>query len=322
MRLFLRIIFTVVLLAGPVIGVSLWLDTQGRTATATVTGRREQITFRRDPAGTWTRQLQVEVELTPPGSGRTGALVTVDAAQFDSLQRGDRVQVRYLSCCPIFARLADRTTATVLQDVGAKLADSDWLVWLPTGALGLWVAARMGTVPVLAVGLLWLAAAVPLFFQPRLIALPAGAEATAQVQWTSLVDRTSRGTRRRQRASRSLRKLPAPYQVVQLRFLPAGRTDSVLAADAVDSGSVPGLAHLAMLRVRYDPRAPREARLVQGTRTFPEKNRYHNLVPVLFAVGVGVFMALVWRVRRRRKRAAPAAPAPWSRGMNRHATRP
>ncbi len=310
MRLFLRILFTVVLLAGPLIGASLWLDARGQIANATVIGRREQITFRRDPAGTWTRQLQIEVEFTPPGSHRTGALVTVDAAQFDSLQKGDRVQVRYLSCCPIFARLADRTTATVLRDVGAKVADWDWLVWLPTGAVALWVAARIGTVPVLAVGLVWLAAAVPLFFQPRLPVVPSGAEAMAQVQWTSLVDRTPRRAGRGRRSGRSVRrKLPAPYQVVLLRFLPAGRTDSVLAADAVDSGSVPGLAHLAMLRVRYDPRAPREARLAEGTRTFPERNRYYDLFPVLSVVGIGVFMALVWRVRRRRKSAAPAGRA-------------
>ena len=98
MRLFRRILSTVVLLAGPVIGASLWLDARGRIATATVTGRHEQITFRRDPAGSWTRQMQVDVEFTPPGSHLTGALVTVDVALFDSLQKGDRVQFRYLSC--------------------------------------------------------------------------------------------------------------------------------------------------------------------------------------------------------------------------------
>ena len=70
-----------------------------------------------------------------------------------------------------------------------------------------------------------------------------------------------------------------PYQVVQLRLVPGGATDSVLAVDEVDAGSVPSLAPGAVVRVRYQPAAPREAMLVDGTRTFRQRNRFHFLFP-------------------------------------------
>jgi hypothetical protein len=97
-----------------------------------------------------------------------------------------------------------------------------------------------------------------------------------------------------------------PYQVVQLRLAVPGRPDSVLAVDAVDSASVPGLAVGATLRVRYDQRRPRDARLSQGTRAFRERNRYHFLIPVLGVGVLGVLGAWGWRVRRR-KASPPAA---------------
>jgi hypothetical protein len=78
----------------------------------------------------------------------------------------------------------------------------------------------------------------------------------------------------------------------------------VLAVDAVDSGSVAGLEHGAVLPVRLDARSPRDARLAQGERTFMTRNRYHFLVPI---VGFGALLtlgAMGWRSRRTRAAAS------------------
>jgi hypothetical protein len=100
-------------------------------------------------------------------------------------------------------------------------------------------------------------------------------------------------------------RLNVPYDVVQLRLLPAGGTDSVLAVDEVDAASVPALAPGALVRVRHPPGAPREAMLVNATRTFRQRNRFHFLFLVLAWGAISVAAGLAWRMRGRR--AAPPA---------------
>jgi hypothetical protein len=82
-----------------------------------------------------------------------------------------------------------------------------------------------------------------------------------------------------------------------------GGRDTVLAVDAVDSGSVAGLAHGAIVPVRLDPAAPREARMAGGTRRFVEANRYHFLIPVIGFGILGTLAALTFRWRRQKRQA-------------------
>ncbi len=81
----------------------------------------------------------------------------------------------------------------------------------------------------------------------------------------------------------------------------------MLVVDAVDSGTVPGLATGASLPVRYEPDAPREARLAAGTRRFIERNRYHFLPGVIGLPALGMLTAWGFRSRRRRSSAKPDA---------------
>jgi hypothetical protein len=97
------------------------------------------------------------------------------------------------------------------------------------------------------------------------------------------------------------RRLEVPYQVVELLVPVRGGRDTVLAVDAVDSGSVNGLAHGARLPVRLDPASPRDAQLAGGTRRFLEANRYHFLIPVLGCGILGTFAGLGYRWRRRKQ---------------------
>jgi hypothetical protein len=94
-------------------------------------------------------------------------------------------------------------------------------------------------------------------------------------------------------------RLTVPYEVVQLRLVPAGSADSVLSVDEVDAASVPSLAPGEVVRVRYSAAAPREAMLVEATRTFRQRNRFHFLFLVLGWAGIGTAAGLAWRLRGR-----------------------
>jgi hypothetical protein len=68
--------------------------------------------------------------------------------------------------------------------------------------------------------------------------------------------------------------------------------------DAVDSGTVAGLAVGAVLSVRYGSGNARAARLTLGSRTFVQRNRYHYLPIVVGLPLLG--MAGAYGFRRRR----------------------
>jgi hypothetical protein len=62
-----------------------------------------------------------------------------------------------------------------------------------------------------------------------------------------------------------------PYEIVELQFVPEGRTEPVLGVDEIDSGSVPGLVKGAAVEIEYQASNPRIARINGGSRTFPRK---------------------------------------------------
>ena len=172
---------------------------------------------------------------------------------------------------------------------------------LGIGALVL--AYKIGRPMVLLVGAAWIFSAtlLPGAYAPRLA--PAGdwRPAKARVSDLHLIDdildsRRSQGVH-----------LLQPYYVVELSYLPAGARDTMIAVDAVDSGSVARLGHDSVLAIRYDPRAPRRAVLTEGTRSYPARNRpiYWFLAAVIPA-GITALLFLA----RSRRRPPTDGPAP------------
>jgi hypothetical protein len=305
-RTLLKLLFYVSLLVAPLLAASLWLDTHGETVTGSVTAKREEIHAANEPAGGWYSRRFLEVNVPRLAAAGLRASVRVDSAQYAAIQRGDSVRVRYLSCCPIFARLDGRTTREVSWEAAREFASSPVLDWVLAGVAALVIAARIATPIVVATGLTWLAAGLLFLFPARPPRVPSGVEATARVAGIVTVSESPRRTRHRSRSSSHPERLAVPYQVVQLRLVPPGATDSVLAVDEVDAGSVPSLVAGAVVKVRYQPAAPREAMLVQGTRTFRQRNRFHFLFLVLGAAGMGTAAGLTWRLRGRRRVATAA----------------
>jgi hypothetical protein len=295
-------VFYAVVTAGLMVGASLWLDRNGVPVTGRVAAKQERIAVGNEPSGEWRRYYEVAAAFELPDGGGSQATVRVRPERYDRLRIGDPIEVRYLPQLPLLARTSDRSTASVVRELAWGLAGIPILVWLTGGLLALWIAARMGTVPVIATGAAWIAAAFPLLFSPPSRDRPRPAEATAQVRSVTLVDKApGRVYHTRRRTGGFDRRLEVPYQVVQLGVPVRGGSDTVLAVDAVDSGSVAGLAHGAGLPVRLDPAAPREAQLAGGTRQFVEANRYHFLVPVIGFGILGTLAGLTYGWRRRKR---------------------
>ncbi|HEX6643072.1 MAG TPA: DUF3592 domain-containing protein [Gemmatimonadales bacterium] len=302
-------LFYAAIVALLMVGGSVWLDRSGTLVTAEVAGKRERIIVGYEPMGEWDRYYEVSAAFEWPNAGRWQASVRVPEARYDALRAGDSIEVRYLPQFPALARTSDRSTVTALAEFGARLMAIPILAWLALGIPALWIAARIGMIPVLGVSVAWAVAAWTMLFAMPSRGGARPAEAIAEVRAITLVDRApERITPSRTYSPRFDNRLEAPYQVVQLALVSDAVGDTVLAVDAVDSGSVKGLAHGARLPVRLDPATPRGAQLAGGTRRFVDANRFHFLMPVAGCVILGALMALAYGWRRSRRAGAAEQP--------------
>ena len=296
-------LFYVMVITGLMVGGSLWLDRKGLPVTGRVAAKHERIVVGHEPSGEWRRLYEVAATFELPDGGGSQATVRVRQNRYDSLRAGDPIALRYLPQFPLLARTTDRSTVGVASELAWELAGIPIVMWGVGGFLALWIAARLGTLPVLAAGAAWLAAGYSLLLRPPSREGPRPAQAMAQVRGVTLVDKSPAHARSRRRTSRFNRRLELPYQVVELLVPVRGGRDTVLAVDAVDSGSVTGLVQGGMLPVRLDPAAPRDAQLTAGTRRFVEANRYHFLIPVTGCGILGTLAGLTYRWRRRKQQA-------------------
>ena len=302
---------SMLLITGLLVGGSLWLDRHGAHVTGRVAAKHERIAVEHLPWGSWDRHYEVAAAFDRPSGGRSRATLRVPPERYDSLRLGDTIELRYLPQLPWLARTADRSTLDPLREFAWDLMSIPLVAWVMIGVAALWAATRMGMVPVVVVGAAWIAAAAPLLFSPPSRGQPRQARATATVWDVTPVTKSPRSghSTRRHRTSTN-RRLDVPYQVVELLVPTRGGTDTVLAVDAVDSGSVAGLAHGALLPVRLDPAVPREAQLAGGTRRFVEANRYHFLFPVILFGTLGMVGALGYCWRRRKQPMLMAQESP------------
>jgi hypothetical protein len=297
-------VFYMLVIFGLLVGSSVWLDRRGEPVVARVTGKTEEVTITHAPQGEWYRHYRVGADFDAGGASMF-ATVTVDRERYDALKPGDSLEICYLPFLPLIARTPDRSTVTVASEAARGLLGSRLLWWVGCGVLAMFIAARIGIVPIVAAGLLWMVAGYGLLLRAPPVPQPTGLESTARVRAVTLVTKSParRTKRHRGRAfrSESATRLEMPYQVVQLQVPTGDRPDSLLAVDAVDSGSVAGLEPGVVLRVRYPAAEPRAALLTTGTRTFMVRNRYHYLPAAIALPLIGMLGAWGYRLRRNRK---------------------
>ncbi len=272
------IIFMLFLLIGPLLGLSLYLDANGVLAPGTVIDKREYISYGRYQAGSWSRRIDLTVRYQ--ASDRRVPDMTsfhVEPATFDQLALGSPVTVRYppnkylrdLLFFPT-ARLSNESTRTLMQSLVPP-----WAALTAPFALGavllaaLWRALRgRGRGPG------WILLLYLLGGTTYLTVYHSSPHMTGSTHMTTATVSALRPVRYiyGQSNNRNNVRLAQPYDLVELKFAPVGQAYTVLAVDAVDTGSVPGLLVGSNVPIIYSAADPRTAQLNAGLRTHTTKN--------------------------------------------------
>ncbi len=288
MRRFLGL-FWFVLIVGAIVGYSLYLDNAGIVTSGKVSAKQESISVH---AGDWTRHLLLQVQFQVPGERLSRyAQGNVDLLTYDRTRIGDRVAVRYLPS-PVLHQLVIIPTARLASDTTFSLPADSYgplervigvtLLLLLLLVLAVKTKNRIARILFIVAGSL----AFGYFLFPRQTLAPAGniQSARATVAHISTVTHILEGRRKRGMATSQ------PYDIVQLSFTPQGRTESVIAVDEIDHDSIPELSPGEVLPIEYQSDQPRIARILGGTRTFPEQAR------ISFIVNTGAMFLFLWFV--------------------------
>ena len=299
----LFLLLLVALVAAP----ALYLEAAGTTATGTVLAKTEAI---RPNDGFWTRQLSVRVDVATADEAIPALPIFVDADRFDALSVGAPVEVRYAQHDLMrqygnfaLARLASQapfgSITAVLGNRGGWVIGGV-AIWLTL--LFAWSRWRSGWLAAfLALTLLGTALVTGSSWQPA----PRGplAAATAQVRQATYVDKVWGG-----------RRTPAedaaqPFSIVQLEFVPEGRTEPVVAVDVVDAERGPTLRAGQQIRIHYSVANPRAARIDDAVRSYWWRNlRSFALIALMLAALIGAGWLL--RFARQAYRRRPAGRLP------------
>jgi len=214
-------------------------------------------------------------------------------------------------------RYKSRALGFVATAVGAAVASTVLLLgWLVLPALfWLWRASPGKGFGWVLLASTTLTAAGLYARVPWVAPLPEGSlhQAAALVRAVRVVDRIwASSTPDESSAGQSIRM---PFQMVDLEFTPAGRTEAVHALDRVDLGSVSALRVGATVPVIYSEADPRAGRMSAGTRNFGRQAATYLLaltygIGALIAVGVLALLFIGQRLARMlRRHAAVFDPA-------------
>lgn len=285
----------------PLIGPAVYIEVGGKSAPATITEKRETIRMLTD---SWSRNLLVATRFETPGIDEpVETTIRVNAATYDSLHVGDAVRLRYV-LYPFLRDFGNIASARLESQppFGSYTAiGGSFLTWFFVGAaicLGLGVAFAKRPrwwfgLPLFALvigGALYIGSGWP---SPA----PAGPRATgsATVRNTREITRVWGGRRTQSEAA------VQPYTIVELSFVPEGRTDPVVAVDMIDAGSVPELGENAVVPISYSVANPRWAQIAGANRTYYWKNlRTFGLIAVV--VAAALLFSWLFRARSVRRR--------------------
>jgi hypothetical protein len=285
-----------------VLGPPLWLDSAAPAADAVVTRKYEGYRLNRDPDGGWRRRLSVWTELRTAAGAVHNSELMLGVADYDRLSVGSRLRVRYLPVYPYTTRPVARTTLVQARELLTPRTTRDyWFALLVIfGPLTI-IAARLTKIVGLTVGAVWLGASWVYVLRPVPLPVPGPIHSTARVSWTEV---QTRGIGRRRHD-----RLGTPYRLVALSFVPPGARDSIEVLDAVDSTSLQKPTNGSLEPIGYEPAAPRTARLLVGTRTFINANRYEYYIVGIAPIAFALLFGIAWK-RRRAKRKLDRAGVP------------
>ena len=293
-------ILLVVVLVAITVGPPIWLDVAAPEADAVVTRKYEGYKLSRDPDGGWRQVRWVWASFRTPSGVAHNSEMMLGASDYDNLSVGTHLRVRYLPIYPYTVRPIARTTMIQAREVlTPETTRGRWFALLLLFAPLTFLAGRIARVLAIPVALLWLGATWVYVLASKPLPVPGPIHTSARVSWTQVVFRGPTGRRGD--------RLPTPYRVVGLTFLPPNARDSIEVVDAVDSMSLnPKPPNGTLEPIGYEAGAPRTARLLVGTRTFINANRSElillGIAPIVLALVAGMY-----RGRRGKARVTKAA---------------
>jgi hypothetical protein len=278
------------LLLGLIAVPPLWLDHAPETD-AVVFQKYEGYRLNRDPDGGWRRRLVVWTRFTSASGAPHTSELMLGNGDYDTISVGSRLRVRYLPVYPYTTRLATRTTLIQARELFTpETTRGRWMALLLLFAPLTFLFGRLTKVAGFAVAAVWLWASWIYILRPVPLPVPGPQHTSARVSWTEVQTR-GLGRRRRDR-------LTMPYRLVALTFVPPGARDSITVLDAVDSVT-PKPANGSLEPIGYEPGLPRTARLLVGSRSFINTNRYDFIIVALAPIALALIASVV-RLKRRR----------------------
>ncbi|HEY0607036.1 MAG TPA: hypothetical protein VGD58_29220 [Herpetosiphonaceae bacterium] len=283
------------------------VDVGGVVAPGAVVAKREVI---RKITTSWERNLYVDVRYRPRDATEPEVIpLAVDVDTYDRFRVGDETEVRYTPhpllrrLSPIgFTRLQDQSSPAALvarfgSSVSVWLAGVVlwfvlWFVWSKLRSrLLMWVLVLSGIAGFFSSISDW-----PDQPPGDLIT---GSATVQNIRYVDVILESRR---------RSDTEAIQPYNIVELRFVPSGRTDPVVAVDMIDAESLPNLAEEATVPIRYSAQNPRWAQIEGVSRTFYWKNLLFIVAILLGLIGILAISWLFTRRRRRRRSSGPSLP--------------
>lgn len=296
------------LILTPFIAPPLSVEIAGVIAPGSVVAKREVIN---NFTTTWTRNLYVDVRYQPGYATEPEVIaLAVDTTTYDRLHVGDETQVRYTPH-PLLGKLSNMgfTRLEALSPPAAFVARIGNFLIASLAGLALWFVLLMAWSKWRSG---WLMLMVLLVMIAGFIGTSMGWPTPQPPDELSTGSATIRQIRRidvlfvgRQSGTT---EAVQPYQIVELTFVPAGRSDPVVAVDMLDADSVPNLAVEASVPIRYSPQNPRWAQIVGASRTFYWKNVFNVSAIMLALAGIIMILWLFNRFKTRGRASRTSIP--------------
>jgi hypothetical protein len=299
--------FVVLVGAVVVLGGDWLLVRFGRTTAAAVVAKQDLVEVQRD--GSWSRELTIQASYQPRGwSSRAVTTVPVGAAVYDLVQQGQQIPVRCVPLAPTFCLLKyDSVREWALRSIDRAL-DRDqslFVLGLPIVVFWLGIAEWNAARPIRRWGSRLLFAGWA-FLLLRAVAVPQGPAPSAGGSPVAARVRDVHFVSHYELLSPMIRiPLAHPYAVVQLALTPAGRRDTVVAVDLVDSVTAVQLQPARAFMATYPATDPRAATLNGARRDFRTGNVTRNVLLTL-----GLLLILVVPVVLIELTRAPVSPPP------------
>lgn len=277
------------LIIGAIVGWPIYLDHAGTRAQGIITEKLESV---RIHYGDWYRSFEVIATYSIPGQPmqhRAGC--DVDEKTYDSLHRGDKVDVYYFAnlVSQPFLPATHLSPCTTMASVSLNPALIRNLIVAFVAVLVILFLWRVLRIRIAA----WLL--LPWFCLTAVYLVAPHAEPEPQHPVSSTATVASITTVRTVGGMENRRDIPLqhPYQIVRLKFVPSGMDTPVTAIDKVDEGSIPNLQTGQNANIIYDSEHPRIARLAGGTRRFPGQAKITVILLGIAFVVLLVILAII-----------------------------